>query len=371
MIIDGLYIAAWPTQEDVALIKSLGVRLIICMDWVKPDAVLDEAPLHLISISFRDLGPFTSIPMPEVRQGVETALPVLQAGDGVMVYCKAGINRSPMMACCILIASGYSAEEAMALVKERRPVANPYHPTYRKQILKFEQQWSERQTDNLKRERSIAIESEHISIHAEVRCSDGVVGHSVYIVGNPVSDEVTHIVVKTKDKAKEYMLVPLDLISDSDSQGISLKCSRAEFFQLEPFFRERFVEYDYADDAGPTGIPETHAANTLLLPYAVPASQTQPYPEKQIPPNELAVHRGAKVMATDGEVGRVSELVLNAQNHQVIYLVMRKGHLYEKDVTIPVSDVERAEEDVVYLKLDKAAVKALPSVSVKLLGWKR
>jgi hypothetical protein len=29
MIIDGLYIAAWPTQEDVALIKSLGVRLII------------------------------------------------------------------------------------------------------------------------------------------------------------------------------------------------------------------------------------------------------------------------------------------------------------------------------------------------------
>ena len=42
-IIDGLYIAAWPTEEDVEVIKSLGVRLVICMDWVKPDAVLDEA----------------------------------------------------------------------------------------------------------------------------------------------------------------------------------------------------------------------------------------------------------------------------------------------------------------------------------------
>jgi protein-tyrosine phosphatase len=90
----------------------------------------------------------TSIPMPEVRRGVETALPVLRAGNGTMVYCKAGINRSPMMACCILIASGHSAEEAMALVKERRPVANPYHPTYRKHILKFEQQWQERKTNH-------------------------------------------------------------------------------------------------------------------------------------------------------------------------------------------------------------------------------
>jgi hypothetical protein len=129
------------------VIKSLGVRLIISMDWVKSDAALNEPPLHLANIAFKDLGRFTSVPMPEVIQGVETALPVIQAGDTVMAYCKAGKNRSPMMACCILIGLGYPAEEAMRLVKGQRKVANPYHPTYQKFILQFEQVWKDRPGD--------------------------------------------------------------------------------------------------------------------------------------------------------------------------------------------------------------------------------
>ena len=211
---------------------------------------------------------------------------------------------------------------------------------------------------------------EHVPIYEEVRCSDGAVGHSVYIVGNPVSNKVSHFVVKTKDKSKEYILVPVELILDSDSKGILLTCSSDEFFLLELFFKERFVDYDYDDDADVTSIATVRVTNTLLFPYTTPASPTGPFPEKQIPPNEMAVHRGAKVMATDGEVGRVAEFVLNAENHNIIYLVMRKGEFLEKDVYIPVADIERGEEDVVYLKLAKAAVKALPSVPVKLLGWR-
>jgi hypothetical protein len=49
---------------------------------------------------------------------------------------------------------------------------------------------------------------------------------------------------------------------------------------------------------------------------------------------------------------------------------LRKGEFLEKDVYISVSDIERIEENVVYLNLDKASVKALPSVPVKLLGWR-
>jgi uncharacterized protein YrrD len=211
---------------------------------------------------------------------------------------------------------------------------------------------------------------EHIPIHAEVSCSDVAVGHSSYIVLNPLSREVTHFVVKTKHKSKKYILVPVDLITDSDSKGIVLKCDSDEFYQLEPFFRERFVDYDYYGNAEVLTIPEEHLTNTLMLSYTTPAAQVGPYPEKQIPPNELAVHRGDKVNATDGEVGRVAEFILNADNHHVIYLILRKGEFLEKDVYISVSDIERIEENVVYLNLDKASVKALPSVPVKLLGWR-
>ena len=47
------------------------------------------------------------------------------------------------------------------------------------------------------------------------------------------------------------------------------------------------------------------------------------------------------------------------------HLVMREGHLWgKKDVVIPVSEVDRIEEDTVYLKLSKDEVQALPAIPV-------
>lgn len=50
---------------------------------------------------------------------------------------------SPMdtMAACILIAQGLSSAEAMQLVKDRRPKADPYVFYIRKRIEKFEEVW--------------------------------------------------------------------------------------------------------------------------------------------------------------------------------------------------------------------------------------
>jgi hypothetical protein len=45
------------------------------------------------------------------------------------------------MACCILIAKGYSAEDAMHLIKEKRDKPDPYAGYIRKRIEKFESHW--------------------------------------------------------------------------------------------------------------------------------------------------------------------------------------------------------------------------------------
>jgi len=78
-----------------------------------------------------------------LRRGVLAALPVIEAGNSVLVHCKAGVHRSVAMACCILIAMGYTAENAMQLVKEKRDKADPYIPYIRKRIEKFGEYWSE------------------------------------------------------------------------------------------------------------------------------------------------------------------------------------------------------------------------------------
>jgi hypothetical protein len=48
------------------------------------------------------------------------------------------------------------------------------------------------------------------------------------------------------------------------------------------------------------------------------------------------------------------------------HLVLREGRLWgKKDITIPLDQIERIEEDMVRLKLDEAAVGRLPSVKAR------
>src|SRR5690606_17584097 len=84
------------------------------------------------------------IPMEMLHKGVAAALPVIESGGGVAIFCKQGRRRSVAMACCVLIGLGYSAEEAMRLVVEKRPVADPYIWRIRRRIERFEQEWRAR-----------------------------------------------------------------------------------------------------------------------------------------------------------------------------------------------------------------------------------
>jgi protein tyrosine phosphatase (PTP) superfamily phosphohydrolase (DUF442 family) len=139
-ITDQLYVAAWPTGEDYDELKDLGVRLVINMDWVPADEKLSEPPLRVLALTEIDT-PLTPMSMENIWKGVNRAQEVFDEGDRVMVYCKGGVHRSVAMACCILVSQGYPAEEAMARVKERRPVADPYTEHFKARILKFEDEW--------------------------------------------------------------------------------------------------------------------------------------------------------------------------------------------------------------------------------------
>ena len=139
-ITNQLYVAAWPTGEDYDALNDLGVRLVINMDWVPADKKLDQSPLSVLALTEIDT-PLTPMSMENIWKGVNRAQETFDEGDRVMVYCKGGVHRSVVMACCILISQGYTAEEAMARVKERRPVADPYSEHHKARILKFEEEW--------------------------------------------------------------------------------------------------------------------------------------------------------------------------------------------------------------------------------------
>ena len=140
-ITEYLYLSSLPKDEHAEHIFSLGIRLIVSMPAYRSPSVYRKAPFQFIHCPSLD-SPLVPIPQFILKRGVRAALPVInEQGHAVLVHCKEGIHRSVAMASCILIAKGYSAEEAMRIIKEKRDKADPYAGYIKKRIEKFEAHW--------------------------------------------------------------------------------------------------------------------------------------------------------------------------------------------------------------------------------------
>lgn len=203
-----------------------------------------------------------------------------------------------------------------------------------------------------------------IPIGAKVICSDGACGQSTYIVLNPVTDNVTHFVVEETTLPYIERLVSIDEIQKSDLQNIYLRCTRSEFEKMEPFIETDFISSNSYEYSVPFTYPPT--APLMVWPYLKLPDHMAIIRLEHIPPSELAVRRGADVHATDGHVGEVDEFIVNPENGHITHLVLRKGHPWgEKDISIPVSQIDRIEENDVFLKMDKLQIASLPTIPVK------
>ena len=193
----------------------------------------------------------------------------------------------------------------------------------------------------------------------EVHCSDGRCGRSSHIILNPATEKVTHLVVRERRPSRVERLVPIVLVTETAAEVILLDCTLEEFAALEPFNQTEFVYGDLPHHA-------TDPSLTLLWPYAVPAKRIVDEKIRPIPPGELAVRRGTPVRATDGQVGRVEEFVVDPDTGYITHLCLREGRLRgDRELCVPVADIDHIQEKVVYLKVDKETIASLPSFPVK------
>lgn len=143
-ITENLYISSRVEEEDLEAIRRLDPGLVISMIiHRRPPHILSESGLSVLWLRTIDF-PLIPIPIRTLNRGVEAALPVIHDGGRVLIFCEAGRHRSVAMASCILIGMGYSAEQAMQLISERREVADPWAWHIRRQIRRFEAYWNSR-----------------------------------------------------------------------------------------------------------------------------------------------------------------------------------------------------------------------------------
>jgi uncharacterized membrane protein/sporulation protein YlmC with PRC-barrel domain len=201
----------------------------------------------------------------------------------------------------------------------------------------------------------------HIPIEAQVECTDGRCGKSVAVTVDPVRRQVTQVIVDDKTAQR---LVPMDQVEATASDSIRLCCTKAQLAEMPSFVMERFVP------VAPSLGEEAYRYYALPLVTGLEPAPPVLIADEQVPSGELAVHRGMPVEASDGHVGKVGELVVDPQSGEITHFVLQEGHLWgKKEVTLPLSAIDIASGDAVYLKVDKAAIEQLPAIPVKRHHW--
>ncbi len=135
-----LFIGTTPTNaQDFDKLRELGVTLVINMRVEnRPKIDVHNEPIRSVWLPTFDM-PLLPIPMWALRRGAKFALEAIDGGGKVFVHCAAGVHRSVALAASILIAQGHSMDEALALIKTGRPIADPDVWYIRRRIERFAQ----------------------------------------------------------------------------------------------------------------------------------------------------------------------------------------------------------------------------------------
>ena len=140
-ITDNLLIGTTPRARDYAQLHQLGVKLVINMRiGIPPRGDPHNPPMRSLWLPTID-SPLIPIPMHFLQTGVRAALKVIEEGGSVYTHCSRGRHRGVAMGACILIAQGMSAEQALQLIKQQRPVSDPQAWYIRDRIMKFAREW--------------------------------------------------------------------------------------------------------------------------------------------------------------------------------------------------------------------------------------
>ena len=199
----------------------------------------------------------------------------------------------------------------------------------------------------------------NIPMNAKVYCQNKICGYTMAVIIDPLKEVVTHVVVKESKAPHIQRLVPIDKVDGGLENRLHLECDQVALEELPPFAELEYIR---------ANIPRYMEAFDMFYmePIVVPETKIAPGKHYSIPKNELAVRRGTSVYSADGDiVGKVDEFLVDQDDGQVTHLILREGHLWgQKDVIIPVEEIDKFKESRLRLKLNKEAIGALPAIPV-------
>ena len=197
------------------------------------------------------------------------------------------------------------------------------------------------------------------SLNADVHASDGHVGQAVTVIVDPKTEAITYVVVKQSAAPHEQIMIPIDQVATSEHNLIQLNCNIEALSTFDPFLETEYVEV-------PVVMPEYTAGSMAMYPERYMNMEEVAVEVEAIPEGQVAVRPEMRVEATDGHIGVIGDLVLDAASRKITHFVLREGHLFgQADVILPVSQVERVQGDTVFLRLSKKTIAEMPQTQLR------
>jgi hypothetical protein len=133
-------------KRQIKRLKHHGVTAVVdCRLEARDDPeALKAADIEFLHVPTPDRHGFT---YDQMFQGVDWVLEHTSKGGRAFLHCEHGVGRGPLMACCVLVAQGYTAPEALRIVRGGRWQALP-NDRQLSALLAFEEQWRKRTSDS-------------------------------------------------------------------------------------------------------------------------------------------------------------------------------------------------------------------------------
>src|SRR6266851_2412122 len=126
-------------RRQIKRLRQRGVTAVVdCRSEAKDDAdALKQAGIELLHLPTPDRYGLTYAQM---QQGADWVLDRTSKGGRAFLHCEHGVGRGPLMGCAVLVAQGYSAPEALRIIRSARWQALP-NDRQLAALLNFEEEW--------------------------------------------------------------------------------------------------------------------------------------------------------------------------------------------------------------------------------------
>jgi osmotically-inducible protein OsmY/uncharacterized protein YrrD len=196
-----------------------------------------------------------------------------------------------------------------------------------------------------------------LKVGVPVEALDDQVGHLSQVILNPGDGRVTALVVRRDGLPPRDYVIPVEFVEQASDDAIRLKLTKEEA-QAQPLLhRNRYL----APASGAHGYPSGQVLFSLLGRQGHRGGGPEEVAEGTTDSPAAAIRAGQRVVATDGDVGRVDRVLVDSATKRATHFTVHKGLLLRKDIMVPVEWIAEIRPDLIKLAVEKAALEHLPT----------